>query len=209
MSRTKTVFATPRQLEVLGWIEDFIRGEGIPPTIREIAWGVGVDHPNVVYFLKELERKGYLRRRNQHARSLIIERSSAPGRDRRLVPLMGEIAAGSPLLAEENLEGYLDVSEELLPRTGMVFALRVRGDSMIGAGIVEGDRVLLRKQETAEGGEIVGALKGGEATVKRFKRIGRSAWLYPENDRYQPIRLGPDGEDRIIGKVIGLLRRYE
>jgi repressor LexA len=208
MSRPKSTTATPRQKEVLEWVERFIEENGMPPTVREIGRGLDIDPPNVVYFLKELQRKGYLRRGNLGARSLIIDwMTSRPGGDRYWIPEVGQVAAGQPILAEENIQGYVRIPEELMPRTGEVFALRVRGDSMIGAGIHDGDLVVVQKQEEAQSGDVVVALVDGEATLKRLKRIGRRLWLQPANSRYQPIRFGTGEGDRICGRVISLMRR--
>ncbi len=123
----------------------------------------------------------------------------------REVPVLGRVAAGKPLWSEENFEEYLVIPDEL--GSGKLFALRVKGDSMIGAGILEGDRVIVKQQSTAESGEIVCALIDGEATLKRFFKKGRVVTLKAENEKYPPITVS-EGEFRILGKVVGLLRKF-
>jgi repressor LexA len=153
-----------------------------------------------------LEAKGHLKKLRGKSRGLVprnwpaVLRAEFPP-----VPILGRVPAGRPLLAEENIEGTLDLSEEFAGQK--VFALKVRGDSMIDAGICEDDLVVVRAQNHAEEGQIVVALVDGEATVKRLARRNGKPWLQPANDRYQPIPV--EGDTKVLGKVIGVIRSYE
>lgn len=204
---------TARQRAVL----DFIRAEtvrrGFPPTIREIGAHFGLNSTGSVRdHLRALERKGHIARRSHLSRGIALRggpsgaRRPAPPRPRG-IPLVGEIAAGSPQLAIENPEDVLGLTPELFGG-GELFALRVEGESMREAGILDGDIVVVRRQATAENGEVVAALIGEEATVKRFFRRGRRVELRPENPAMEPIRLEPgQAEVMVLGKVVGVLRR--
>lgn len=205
---------TNRQQEILGFIEAFSARHGVPPTVREIGECFRVTPRAAFDHLRALERKGALRRRSgpgRPSRALTVVARS-PGERR--VPILGRIAAGSPLLAEEHREGELPLAPSALPGRGEdVFALRVRGDSMIGAHICDGDLVLVRRQDSAQPGEIVVAMVGddaqAEATVKRFRREGGRVVLQPEHPTMAPIVVDPrERPVRILGKVIGLLRGF-
>jgi repressor LexA len=205
---------TARQQEIWNFLVQYVDGHGYPPTVREIGEAVGLASPSTVHaHLANLERAGLLRRDPTKPRALELtgRRSEASARrplEVRQLPLVGQIAAGGPLLAEENVEDYLGVPEPL-SRGGEEFLLRVRGDSMKNAGILEGDYVVVRRQQDARDGDIVVALVGDaewadEATVKRFFRENGRVRLQPENDAYEPIY----GEHvQILGKVIGVFRR--
>lgn len=203
---------TARQREVLEFIRSFSDRHGVPPAVREIGQRFGFTARAAFDHLRALERKGMLERRvtgKRASRTLVIPRrrgSHRAGRDE--IPILGRIAAGTPILAVENREESIPLSPEWLGVHGQdVFALRVRGDSMIGAHIVEGDLVLVRKQESATPGDIVVAMLDGEATVKRFARDGDLVLLRPEHPTLRPIAVGPDRQDiHILGKVIGVLR---
>jgi repressor LexA len=203
---------TPRQREILGFIRAFSEREGVPPTVREIGARFRVTPRAAFDHLAALERKGMLQRRTtarRTSRSLILsERAGAGGTV--MVPVLGRIAAGQPLLAEENREGSVPITASALPGRGQdIFALRVRGDSMINAHIVEGDLVLVHRQETAQSGDIVVALLDDEATVKRFARDGERIVLRPEHPSMPPIVVAPGQRDvKILGKVVGLLRGF-
>ena len=206
-----------RQQEIYDFVVRYAAKHGYPPTVREIGEEVGLASPSTVHaHLANLERAGLLRRDPTKPRALEIvgrERSSASGAGRaasdpRRLPLVGEIAAGGPLLAEENIEEYLSVPEPLTAG-GEEFLLRVKGESMIDAGILDGDYVVVHKQETARDGEIVVALAGedeaaDEATVKRFFRENGRIRLQPENEALQPLY---PTHVQILGKVIGVFRR--
>jgi repressor LexA len=207
-----------RQQEIYDFVVRYAAKHGYPPTVREIGEEVGLASPSTVHaHLANLERAGLLRRDPTKPRALEVvgrERSEAsrPGRagghDPRRLPLVGEIAAGGPLLAEENIEDYLSVPEPLTAG-GDEFLLRVKGESMIDAGILDGDYVVVQKQATARDGEIVVALAGDdeaadEATVKRFFREDGRIRLQPENETLEPLY---PAHVQVLGKVIGVFRR--
>jgi repressor LexA len=198
---------TGRQKEIWDFLVEYLDGHGYPPTVREIGEAVGLASPSTVHaHLANLERAGLLRRDRTKPRALeLIGREVAPSPES--LPLLGEIAAGGPLLAEENVEEYVPVPE-MLSRGGADFLLRVKGDSMVDAGILDGDVVVVRRQETARDGEIVVALAGDdesadEATVKRFYREGERVRLQPENRAMEPIYAR---HVQILGKVVGVFR---
>ena len=188
------------QQKIYAYIADCIRQQGYPPSVREIGEAVGLKSPSTVHFhLKHLEEAGVIEKGAGKGRAISL--TSPPVEDR--VPIVGNVAAGSPILAEECIEDYLTFDTG--GRTGEYFALRVRGESMLGAGILPGDLVVVRRQPTANNGEIVVALLEDEATVKRFSLKNGRIWLLPENDAYSPI----DGTyAQILGKVAAVVRRY-
>ena len=204
---------TGRQREIFDFVSEYVGERGYPPTVREIGEAVGLASPSTVHaHLANLERAGLLKRDPTKPRALELV-----GRDRgasaaepklRSLPLVGDIAAGGPLLAEENVEDYLEVPE-LLTAGGADFLLRVKGESMIQAGILDGDYVVVRKQQDAWNGDVVVALAGedetaDEATVKRFFREEGRVRLQPENDSLEPI-YAPHVQ--VLGKVIGVFRQ--
>jgi repressor LexA len=204
---------TDRQREIYDYVVEYVDGHGYPPTVREIGEAVGLASPSTVHaHLANLERAGLLRRDPTKPRALELvgrerDRGAAEPRDVHRLPLVGEIAAGGPLLAEENIEDYLAVPEPLA-RGGEEFLLRVKGESMIGAGILDGDIVVVQRQQTARNGEIVVALAGDdesadEATVKRFFREDGRVRLQPENDALEPIYAK---HVQILGRVVGVFR---
>jgi repressor LexA len=201
-----------RQREIYDFVVAYSRKHGYPPTVREIGSEVGLASPSTVHVhLAKLEQAGYLRRDPTKPRALELvgrERSSRGGGDVHVLPLVGEIAAGGALLAEQNIEDYLAVPEPL-SRGEDEFLLRVKGESMIDAGILSGDYVVVRRQSTAQNGDVVAALVGDdesadEATVKRFFREGGRVRLQPENSALKP--LFPE-HVQILGKVVGLFRQ--
>lgn len=199
---------TDRQREVLEFIQGFTEAQGVPPTVREIGGRFHVTPRAAFDHLRALERKGYLRRRSTEGRtSRALTLASKPATSHE-VPILGRIAAGAPLLAEENRDGALPLDPSWVGGRGDdVFGLRVRGESMINAHIVEGDLVLVRRQDHAHPGDIVVALVDGEATVKRFAREGHAVLLRPEHPTMAPIVVREGEKDlRIIGKVVGLVR---
>lgn len=217
---------TNRQSAVLEFIIDRIDEWGYPPTIREIGDHLGIKSTNGVNdHLKALERKGYLDRQAGKSRALqplrtpdgevFGEEDSGPGGDPDIdagdthtVPLVGRIAAGSPVEAIENTEDYLRVSESMVGHDDNLFALKVSGDSMIEDGIFDGDTIFVRQQETADNGQIVAAMVDGEATVKRFYREDDRIRLQPANSSMEPFFVGEhEGrEAQILGKVVGVYR---
>jgi repressor LexA len=208
---------TARQREIYEFITEYVDGHGYPPTVREIGEQVGLASPSTVHaHLANLERAGYLRRdpTKPRALELVGRERPAPEADLgeagrvRVLPLVGQIAAGGPLLAEQNVEEHIAVPEPLSSGAGEEFLLRVRGDSMIEAGILEDDYVVVRRQQTARDGDIVVALAGAdesadEATVKRFFREDGRVRLQPENARLEPLY--PE-HVQVLGKVVGVFR---
>jgi repressor LexA len=207
---------TARQQEVLNFIRTFTGRHGVPPTVREIGARFHVTPRAAFDHLRALERKGMLQRRagpGRTARALTLS-EAAGGRTVQSVPILGRIAAGQPILAEENREGELPIAAGALPGPAAdLFALRVRGESMINAHICDGDLVLVRRQDSAQTNDIVVALvesdTGEEATVKRFQRDGERVVLKPEHPTMGPIVVDPrERQVRILGKVVGLLRGF-
>ena len=210
---------TQRQRDVYEFVVEFVDSHGYPPTVREIGEQVGLASPSTVHaHLANLERAGYLRRDPTKPRALELTRreraaagASVPVPDVgevRVLPLVGDIAAGGPLLAEENVEDHLAVPDTI-SRGGEEFLLRVKGDSMVDAGILEGDYVVVQRQQTARDGDIVVALAGDdeaadEATVKRFFRESGRVRLQPENAALEPLY---PVHVSILGKVVGVFRR--
>jgi repressor LexA len=191
-----------RAKEILAFIQRFRRERGSAPTIREIGEHFQISSTNGVrYYLNLLEKSGYIRRNRK------ISRGIGPSDASRLagIPLLGRVAAGQPILAEQNDAGRLDL-QGLFGQTEELFALKVRGDSMIDAGIHEGDYVIVRKQETARAGEIVVALIEDEATVKRYQPRRGHIELVAENPRYEPIVVNRDSNFRVLGTVRGVVR---
>lgn len=203
---------TEKQREILSYIAEMLRTTGYPPTIRQIGARFGITSTNGVRtHLRALQKKGYIKRSPYTSRGIEL---LSHGLKRALtkevteVPLVGRVAAGAPILAVENIEDILLMDRELFKGEEKLFALRVRGDSMVEAGILDGDHVIVRQQETAEIGDIIVALLGDEATVKIFRRgANGEIILVPANSRMQPIVAVPGQvEVKILGKVVGLLR---
>jgi repressor LexA len=206
---------TKRQQEIFDFIKSYSSKHGYPPTVRDIGKAVGLASSSTVHaHLANLEKAGLLRRDPSKPRALeLLDRAVAGVRDTieqgvqsvvggNGLPVVGAVAAGAPVLAEENIEDYVQVPPEAGGESGQ-FILRVKGESMIDAGILEGDFVVVREQDTATDGEIVVALVGEEATVKRFFREDDHVRLQPENSTMEPIRTR---DVRILGRVVGLFR---
>ncbi|WP_092786887.1 transcriptional repressor LexA [Actinokineospora terrae] len=212
-----------RQRQVLEVIRSWVQRNGYPPSVREIGEAVGLTSTSsVAYQLRALEEKGYLRRdpnrpraigvlaadasaaqlRGEQVSPVLIEQSEA-GPTPTYVPVVGRIAAGGPILAEQAIEDVFPLPKEIVG-DGALFMLKVAGDSMIDAAIADDDWVVVRQQPTADNGDIVAAMIDGEATVKTFKRRDGHVWLLPHNDAYEPI---PGDEATILGKVVAVLRR--
>lgn len=202
---------TQRQQRVVEAIQAWIKEHGFPPTIRELGKQVGIKSlRGVTTHLDALVKKGHLARQ-RGARGLRLLMGDAPTASGR-VPIVGRIAAGGPLLAQERLEGELLIDPSMLGKGGGAdaashFALRVRGRSMQGAGILNGDYVIVRQQPTADNGEIVAALIGEEATVKRFFHEGDHIRLQPENPAMEPLLLSKEQPVEILGKVVAVFRQ--
>lgn len=197
---------TGRQQDIFAFIRETIQTVGIPPTMREIGKRFEIHSTNGVReALAVLEKKGYIRRRPYLSRG--IELADEPAVPFTAIPVIGRVAAGMPILAVENIDGHLAVDRSFLP-AGEVFSLRVTGDSMIDEGIADGDLILVRKQDSARRGEIVVAVIGDEATVKKFYPERRTVRLQPANDAYGPIIVEKNTPGFFIaGKVVGLMRR--
>lgn len=201
---------SPKQQQIYDYIVSFQAGHGYPPSVREIGEAVGLKSPSTVHFhLKGLEEKGLITKAEGKTRAITVSgpagRPIAEEQDSRQnqVPVVGSVAAGSPILAQECIEEYLTFDTEGL--TGEHFALKVRGESMLNAGILPDDMVVVHRQQDAHNGEIVVALFEDEATVKTLRRKDGHTWLMPENADYQPI----DGDQaELIGKVVAVVRKY-
>ena len=199
---------TPKQQEILEYIKETILKKGYPPAVREICEAVNLKSTSSVHsHLETLERNGYIRRDPTKPRTIEIidDCFNLARREVVNVPLLGTVAAGMPLLAQENIENYFPIPTEMLPDKE-VFMLRVKGDSMIEAGIFNGDLIFVEKTVTAENGEIVVALLDDSATVKRFYKENGHYRLQPEKDEMDPILV--HGNLQILGKVFGVFRFY-
>ena len=199
---------TKRQQEIFDFIKRYSAKYGYPPTVRDIGKAVGLASSSTVHaHLANLERIGLLRRDPSKPRAIEMLDRAVEGvrsivRSDDGLPLVGSVAAGQPVLAEENIEEYVPVPTQAGGEKGQ-YLLRIRGDSMKNAGILEGDMVVVRQQDTAKNGDVVVALVGEEATVKRFFRESDHVRLQPENDAHEPIR---SREVQVLGKVVGLMR---
>jgi repressor LexA len=202
---------TDRQRRILEFIHTYADEHGYPPSVREIGKAVGLSSPSSVHSqLSTLESKGFLRRDRTKPRALeftvdpdtTLELRAGATRN---VPLVGEIAAGAPILAEERVDALYTLPRDLVGE-GTLFMVRVRGESMTGAGIMPGDLVVVRQQPTVEQGEMCAAIVDGEATVKYFRRIASDIYLEPANDAYEPIHVKWNEDPGILGKVVAVLR---
>lgn len=198
---------TKKQMEIYEYIQQTTREQGYPPSVREIGAAVGLRSPSTVHaHLKALEDAGLINREDHKTRAIRVAGPTqpAPLRDGwQMVPIIGHAAAGSPILAVEDIDGYLPF--EVGHSGGDFFALRIKGDSMVDAGISDGDTVVIRRQEDAQHGEIIVAAIEGEVTVKRLYRQRGEVWLMPENPAYRPISAE---NAHVVGKVIGLYRKF-
>ncbi|TAL31079.1 MAG: transcriptional repressor LexA [Spirochaetes bacterium] len=196
---------TDRQDEILSFIKQSIRESGYPPTVREIGDRFSITVKGAYDHLKAIEKKGYINCAQNKSRAIEL---AGPARvivpDSIQVPLVGRIAAGSPIIAEENIEQYLDFPASMFT-SGEFFALKIKGDSMIEEGIHDGDFAIIKKQNTAVNGEIVAALLEDEATLKIFKKTAGAIQLLPANKAYKPII--PETVE-ILGKLAGVFRKY-
>ena len=196
---------TPKQQEILEYIKETILKKGYPPSVREICEAVRLKSTSSVHsHLETLEQKGYIRRDPTKPRTIEIidDCFNLTRRELVNVPMIGTVAAGQPILAEDNIENYFPIPVELLPNE-QTFMLRVKGESMINAGIFDGDQIIVKQQDYARNGEIVVALVEDSATVKRFYKEKGHYRLQPENDALEPIIVD---DIRILGVVIGLVR---
>ena len=201
---------TKRQEAILQFILDYIQEIAYPPSIREIG-----DHFNigslrgVTVHLDALKRKGYIERSNKPRSIRVVHPAYQRGQQVKMLPLVGQIAAGEPILATEHVEDLLPVPSAMVKNITGAYILRVRGDSMSGEGINPRDLVIVKPQETANHGDIVAIMIDDEATVKRIHFVQGKIRLMPSNPSYEPIELSADDNPKILGKVVGLLRDYE
>lgn len=201
---------TERQREILEYIKKEVDQKGYPPSVREIGEAVGLSSSSSVHAqLEKLEQLGYLRRDPTKPRAIevlgsIYAREDLTSKELVNVPVIGTVTAGEPILAEQNIQDYFPLPRDFTS-TADVFMLRVRGDSMINAGIHDGDLVVVNQDPAADNGDIVVALLGEEATVKRFFKELQHIRLQPENEKYEPIITT---EVQILGKVVGLVRKF-
>lgn len=201
-----------KQQRVLEYIRSFTREHGYPPAVRDICQGLGLKSTSTAHgYLERLEKNGYIRRDPSKTRAieLIEEDNGLPEKSfvsAVNVPLLGQVAAGQPILAEENLEEYLPMPKSMVPYDDKnTFALEIRGESMIKAGILNGDKIIVRQTQVAENGDIIVAMIENEATCKRFFKEKDRIRLQPENDLMEPMYFD---NVQILGKVIGLIRNY-
>lgn len=197
---------TESQRRALCEIQDFIAHKKYAPSMQELADALGITPASAHELVGQLERKGYVQRESRKARSLAVLRPADEQATELIrVPLVGRVAAGTPVLAEENIIGEVLVESNVAGR-GRCFALRVAGDSMKGAGLMDGYVVIVRQQPVAENGDIVVALVDGESTVKRLYIRGDQIQLRPENRKYRPIVIDGETEVSIVGKVVSVRR---
>src|SRR5713226_3746305 len=197
---------TPRQRRIYDFLSSAIREKGYAPSIPEIGQRFKITSTRGVFdHLKALERKGYIKRVGKRAIEIVSPSGRSALPEAREIPILGRVRAGVPLLAEENIEGFLAVANEIA-RGKETFALKVKGDSMIEDGILDGDHVVIRRQETAENGDTASSQIGDEATLKRFYRNGNEVALKPANKNYEPIIVSK-GEFRILGRAVGVIRK--
>ncbi len=198
---------TGRQQQILDYLVREVQQKGYAPSVREIAKALGLRSPSTIHqHLTALEQKGCIRRHGERMRALeVMDKNLIKTGDSVALPLVGRVSAGPPSLAEDYIEEHLEVPRKLLGDVRGCFLLRVRGESMTGAGILPGDIVVVRRQPVAAPGEIIVALIEEEATVKRLAIDEGTPVLMPANPAYQPIR----GEFQVIGRIVGLLRAYK
>ncbi|MFO7151753.1 MAG: transcriptional repressor LexA [Bacillota bacterium] len=197
---------SPRQQQILDFIRDFLKKRGYPPSVREICAATNLKSTATVHsYLVQLEKKGYITRDPQKPRSIIVSDNKYLFNSGYVpVPIVGRVTAGQPILAEENIQGVFPLPKEMVPESEL-FMLRVQGNSMIEAGIFDGDYVVVKSTSSAENGDIIVALLGDEATVKRFFKEKDRIRLQPENRFMDPIIVK---DVKVLGKVIGLFRRF-
>jgi repressor LexA len=200
--RGKEMVSMPsRRDAIVQYIARYSEEHGYPPTVREIARGVGLRSTSTVaYYLRDLEEKGAVARTRERSRGVVLKRRPAGDQ----VPLLGRIAAGMPILADEQREDTVAVPSDWFSAS-VDFALQVVGDSMVGAGILDGDIAFIHRQPSADDGDIVAALLGDEATLKRLRHRDGHVLLMAENPRYDPI---PADDVRILGRLVGIVRRF-
>jgi repressor LexA len=200
---------TKRQELILQYVLDYVQREGYPPSIREIGKEFAIGSlRGVTVHLDALERKGYISRSNTPRSIKVIHPQYQPSGRVAMLPLIGSIAAGAPIHAQQEVEDLIAVPSEMVRNIEHAFLLRVRGDSMSGEGIMPRDLVVVKPQQTANHGDLVAVLLGDEATVKRINFDPKGVKLMPSNPAYEPIEVKRE-DARIIGRIVGLIRDYE
>lgn len=203
MGRSKTEKITPLQRETLEEICRYIDAKGYPPTVKELSVTFGISHSSVHERINQLVRKGYIKREGRKARGLtVVKRPKDMAADLVAVAVVKTVAAGESVLAAGNIIGEVLIDAATV-KSGEFFALRASGDSMTGAGINDGDLIIVRRQQLAENGDIVVAVLNGETTVKRLRLEDRRIELVPENPGLAPVKVRPEDDLRILGKVVG------
>jgi repressor LexA len=208
---------TEKQKKILSFIKSFISENGFPPTLREIGRHFNITSTfGVKRHLDALKKKGYLNISSNFSRGISLNKSLYDSSEKiitiskevKQIPIVGRVAAGSPILSEENIDGFVSIDNAFIKNAEGCFALRVQGDSMIDAGIYEGDMVIVKPQNYAISGDIVVARLETEITVKVFDNNNREVFLLPKNEKYSPINITNNEELFIVGKVVGVLRWY-
>ncbi len=206
------IVLTERQKEILNFIQEYVDFNGFPPTYREIGQKFQIVSTfGVKRHIDALVKKGYLNSSNNLSRTLSLIINNDPVKKEETIieiPVVGRVAAGQPILAEENIEGNIVIDKNFLGSRTECFGLKVRGDSMINAGIMEGDLVIIQPQKDASNGDIIVALLKDEATMKRYSLVNNKIYLIPENEKYAPIIIDNNEDFSIVGKVIGVFRSY-
>ncbi|HXH60935.1 MAG TPA: transcriptional repressor LexA [Fimbriimonadaceae bacterium] len=201
---------TTRQEAILQFLVEYVQEVGYPPSIREIGDKFKIGSlRGVTVHLDALEKKGYIERSNTPRSIRITHPAYQTGRNVAMLPLLGQIAAGAPILAEEHVEELVPVPSEMVRNIAGAYVLRVRGDSMSGEGINPRDLVVVKPQETANHGDLVAVLIDNEATVKRIHYDKGAVRLMPSNPAYDPIELSAEDRPRVLGRIVGLMRDYE
>ncbi|MEN6371925.1 MAG: transcriptional repressor LexA [Armatimonadota bacterium] len=207
-TEAKQAKLTARQREVLSFIINYISEKGFPPSIREIGAALNISSlRGVTIHLDALERKGWIKRESTSRAIQVLSPIPTRKKGAESIPILGTIAAGVPILAVENIEGYLLIPEEMTRHSNGLFALIIAGDSMVGDAILPDDIVIIRPMKSVENGELAAVLLGEEATVKRVRFEKDKVMLIASNPKYQPIITDHEG-CRIIGKLVGLIRNY-
>ena len=200
---------TKRQEDILKYVQEYVQTEGYPPSIREIGSHFDIGSlRGVTVHLDALERKGYISRSNTPRSIKLVHPSYQNQNHSTLLPLVGSIAAGIPIEAQEHVEDLIPIPSEMVRNIQGAFLLRVKGDSMSGEGILPRDLVVIKPQQVAKHGDLVAVMIGDEATVKRINFSPKGTWLMPSNPAYHPIEIQSE-DARVIGRVIGLIRDYE
>ncbi len=201
---------TARQETILQFLFEYIQENGYPPSIREVGERFRIGSlRGVTVHLEALEKKGYIERSNTPRSIRITHPSYQTSLNVAMLPLVGQVAAGAPITAEQNIEDLIPVPSEMVKNISGAYVLRVRGDSMSGEGINPRDLVVVKPQQTANHGDLVAVLIGDEATIKRIHYERGGIRLMPSNPAYDPIELSKDDHPRVLGRIVGLMRDYE